>query len=265
MTRALGTLAVIAALAVPASAHGQGAPLAPEGALPLDDGPAPPAPAVLRDLRLVHEVAVRSLVNLTVGRAAGTGWVVQLGGRSLIVTNRHVVAIEGRPPERSLGQLVDLRYYRVDQVHRGRVRMIARDIDLAVIVPDALPPVPPLTFADRTVVRGERVVLAGHPGSRDQRVAGLQLMFVTTEGVIAGGVSHLPGTQRGTCGTRRSCLLIDAETEPGSSGGPVVNDEGEVIGMVWGSWPGTSLTLAIHAHVLAMALRRVEELATASP
>jgi S1-C subfamily serine protease len=47
-----------------------------------------------------------------------------------------------------------------------------------------------------------------------------------------------------------NCVVLDGEGELGSSGGPVVDASGRVIGMLWGVYTGSSLSIAIHASTL---------------
>jgi S1-C subfamily serine protease len=178
---------------------------------------------------------------------SGTGWVASLAGFKVVITNRHVVGAS---------EVVLLQFHD-GQATSGDVLHVSSSIDMAVILPRAVPNAPALRFPPGgNPLRGERVVLCGHP-------LGF-LRWVTTEGVVAGVASDLPMQGENPCGDGESCVLLDAEAEGGVSGGPVVDRDGYVIGMVWGVIPGTSLTLAIHTNVLARELLLVQSMVEAA-
>lgn len=200
---------------------------------------AAPAPA---DLRAVHDRCVRSLVRVERDDGGvGSGWLSELAGQLVVVTNAHVVA--GVRSVRVLS-------YRGPAV-LAEVHYRSRSIDLAILLPTeplltgaedgTTRPAPPLDVAAvNNLVRGERVVLGGHPGG---------LYFITTEGVVAGVVAGTHDSDQ-ACGEGNNCVVLDGEGEPGSSGGPVLDAGGRVIGMLWGVFGGSSLSIAIHASTL---------------
>jgi S1-C subfamily serine protease len=193
------------------------------------------------DLRRTHERAVFAMVRIEVrtrrGDIVGTGWLLQqsAGVRPVVVTNKHMVdAIAPRTAPR-------ISFYQGSQQPSvevaGRVAYISRTIDFAVIALEADPPAAPrepraLTIEANDVVRGERVVLAGNPQGWP---------FQTTEGVVSGVAPANP-----ECGVARNCIMIDAASMGGSSGGPALNRDGNVVGMLWG---GPSLLAAFHISV----------------
>lgn len=191
------------------------------------------------DLRAAHERCARSLVRIerTEGNV-GSGWVVELGAARLVVTNAHVVDGESSlwiETSDGAGRVANVVY-------------VSSRIDLAILeVPGGLA-VPALNFVAGDVVRGERVVIGGNPGG---------LSFITSEGVVAGLIRGTPLASQ-ACGRDADCIVIDAEAEPGSSGGPVVDHQGRVIGMIWGVYNGASFSLAIPAQVLSIELLAVE-------
>jgi S1-C subfamily serine protease len=234
----------------PATSRAPAAALPPSrarsGATPADDpgqdlvvrGP-PTQP--MGDLRVAHDRCVRSLVRiLRDDGAIGSGWVAELAGQRVVVTNAHVVAgvrsVRAQPYD---GESVV-----------ASVRFVSPRIDLAILVPErelaapdhdgALQPVRPLEVGVGALVRGERVVLGGNPGG---------LFFITTEGVVAGVVSSTHDSDQ-ACGEGHNCVVLDSEGELGSSGGPIVDHAGRVIGMLWGVYTGSSLSIAIHARTL---------------
>jgi S1-C subfamily serine protease len=198
------------------------------------DAPAP------MDMREVHDRCVRSLVRIErPDGGIGSGFVTDLGGRRVIVTNAHVA--EGVDPMRIV--LYD------GTTMLAHTRYVSDRIDLAVLVAEDALTAPPLEVSDAALVRGERVVLGGHPGG---------LAFITTEGVVAGVVT---GTllSDAACGEGNNCIVLDTEAEPGSSGGPVVDQQGHVIAMLWGVYMGTSLSVTIHGTTLAVELATAAE------
>jgi S1-C subfamily serine protease len=94
-----------------------------------------------------------------------------------------------------------------------------------------------------TVVRGERVVLGGNPGTV---ISGrpAYLPFQTSEGVVTG---HIADREFDECGAGRNCVVVDAASMKGSSGGLALNLDGEVVGMLWGgpSLRGASRTVVV--------------------
>lgn len=187
------------------------------------------------DLRAAHAACARSMVRIEgMDDTFGSGWVVELRGHRYVVTNAHVVA----------GQTDLWVWFDGSAGSLGTIAYISTEIDLALIRVVGEIPVEPLQFVSGPVVRGERVVIGGNPG---------MLSFITTEGVIAGRVA---GTDDATaaCGAGNECLVLDAEAEPGSSGGPVLDHAGNVIGMIWGVYTGASFSIAIPADTLAAEL-----------
>jgi len=191
---------------------------------------AQPAPRSA-DLRQLHETAVFAMVRVQVAGGWGTGWLLAQSGRPLVVTNEHVVRnVRDR-------EVVKVFFYRgTDQAALevpARVFRRSQRIDLAVLQLDGDPPTTARPIAMRTnttVVRGERVVLAGNPTTLiDGRPT--YLPFQTSEGVVTGHVAD-PAFEQ--CGAGRNCVVVDAASMQGSSGGPAFNLDGQLVGMLWG-------------------------------
>src|SRR5438445_3194718 len=91
--------------------------------------------------------------------------------------------------------------------------------DLAVIKIDAKEALPSVTFGDSDAVAvGQWVVAIGHPRGRDQTV---------TQGIIS--AKHRRGISDPS--SYQDFLQTDAAINPGNSGGPLLNLQGEVIGV----------------------------------
>jgi serine protease Do len=91
--------------------------------------------------------------------------------------------------------------------------------DLAVIKINAMKPLPYVTFGDSDKAEvGQWVVAIGHPRGLDQTV---------TQGIIS--AKHRTGIS--DPGSYQDFLQTDAAINPGNSGGPLLNLEGEVIGV----------------------------------
>jgi len=98
---------------------------------------------------------------------------------------------------------------------RRSVEVLGKDetCDLAILCAESLIE-PPLTFADpATIAEGQTVYALGHP---------LGLDFTLSRGIIS-------NRQRVRSGI--SLLQTDVSLNPGNSGGPLVNEQGEVIGV----------------------------------
>ena len=144
-------------------------------------------------------------------RAAGSGVVVVESG--IILTNLHVVAGASRITV----------VFADGQKSEARLVSAQPENDLAVIQAAVLPDdLKPATLgSSRTLVEGDDVIAVGFP-------------FGIGPSVSAGVVSGLRREYRSPAGERMLSDLIqfDAAANPGSSGGPLVNAAGEVVGIV---------------------------------
>jgi S1-C subfamily serine protease len=144
-------------------------------------------------------------------RAVGSGVVVVESG--IILTNLHVVAGASRIVVEFAG----------GQKSEARIVSAQPENDLAVIQAAVLPDdLKPATLgSSTTLVEGDHVVAVGFP-------------FGIGPSVSAGVVSGLRREYRSPAGERMLSDLIqfDAAANPGSSGGPLVNAAGEVVGIV---------------------------------
>lgn len=164
-------------------------------------------PAIAKS-ELVQPVIKRTLpgvAEIATPRGKGTGFLID--SRGLLLTNRHVV---GRFPE------VDVRF-NDNRSYRAKVIGRTADLDIALLQIDAVssqarfPALPLCTQKTATV--GEDIIVIGNP---------LGLQATTTRGIVS-GVRNEDGS---------TMLQIDAPVNPGNSGGPIVNYNGEVIGIV---------------------------------
>ncbi len=147
--------------------------------------------------------------------AAGSGWVYDSAGH--IVTNAHVVAGADR---------VVVTYSDGVQM-RAKVVGIDMDADLAVILPDGnTSNYKPLELADSDALAvGDRAIAIGNPFQR----AGTM-----TQGIVSGlhrSVAALAQPSGGGMYQIPDAVQTDAALNPGNSGGPLLNNLGQVIGV----------------------------------
>jgi serine protease Do len=144
----------------------------------------------------------------------------------LIVTNLHVVGYD---------EWVELRY--ADE-HACRAVVLYGDTrqDFALLLPEDERGVAPLPWAGAPHV-GQVVYAVGHPHG---------FGYSTTKGVISG----LDRRHRGV-----PYLQTDAALNPGNSGGPLIDEQGRVLGLnTWIHVTGTSMGFALPAAQLRQAL-----------
>ncbi len=172
----------------------------------------------------VYESANRSVVHVTTAgyrgerflfmeipsAGEGSGAVIDRSGH--IVTNFHVV--EG-------AREIQVMLFN-DKTYDAR--LVGQDpvTDVAVIKIDAPPEeLFPVTFGDSTRLRvGQRVYALGNPFGLDRTLS---------TGIVSSLDRWIPSRRR--VGTIRQIIQIDASINPGSSGGPLLDSHGRMIGM----------------------------------
>jgi S1-C subfamily serine protease len=146
---------------------------------------------------------------------SGSGVIIRAANQVnfLVLTNNHVIAQAS--PEKITINLADGRVF-----HPGRV-WADPESDVAVLRLDAVDNLPSATFGDSDRARvGQWVLAIGSPFGLNQTV---------THGIVSAkgrGQISLGSTIR-----IKDFLQTDAAINPGSSGGPLVNLDGEVIGI----------------------------------
>jgi 2-alkenal reductase len=163
----------------------------------------------------LYQIANPSVVYIINGQGSGSGFVYSENG--YIVTNNHVVdgsqqvEVVFSTGERMLGELIGS----------------DADSDLAVVQVDQLPKgVQPLPLADfESIQVGEFVVAIGNPfGETGSMSMG-----------IVSGVGRSLQSQRGEANmgsySLPEVIQTDAPINPGNSGGPLLNLNGEVVGV----------------------------------
>jgi serine protease Do len=147
----------------------------------------------------ILETYIENIIQIMTPYGSGTGFIIG----DLIITNSHVVSglkevvISAKKIKRSIAKVVyDDAYF-----------------DLAFINFNFEPPKNPLVLSTKGVEDGDTAIAVGHPYG---------LNYSTTEGIVS-KASRIYG--------ELEYIQIDAAINPGNSGGPLLNTNGEVIGV----------------------------------
>jgi len=174
------------------------------------------------------------------GQAQGSGFVFDAQGD--IVTNQHVVAGS---------TAIEVDFPDGFKAH-GHVLGVDPDSDLAVVKLDALPdPLAPLPLGDSDRIEvGQRVIAIGNP---------FGLAGTMTIGIISGLGRTLESNRTTSSGSFSAPDIIqtDAAINPGNSGGPLLNLQGEVIGVNKAIESQTGVNSGVGFAVAANTLKQV--------
>ena len=170
---------------------------------------ASPSPTVSASLSVsgIYQRVAPSMVTVRTARGLGSGVIVANNGT--ILTADHVIAGAGRITVT----------FADGTVTTATVASADRKTDIAKLTPASLPKVVvPATLGGGAGV-GAAVVAIGNP-------LGL------TDSVSSGVISGLDRTADTDTGKRSGLIQFDASVNPGSSGGPLLDARGMVIGIV---------------------------------
>ena len=204
-----------------------------------DDGPRVSSIAFKADPDV--RAAGRSVVKLTAfgcdQAVTGSGWVVRPG---VVVTNAHVVvgseAMRAQPPGR--GEVVPATPIWFDPVH-----------DIAIVRASGLRRVPALEIAEQAKA-GTPAAILGYPGGGPYDV---QFARLGGTAMIPAG-SALINRESGTRGSIPSTTLL-GRSRPGNSGGPIVDEGGRVLAMIYGGEVAGLDSLAVPLSAIRTAIR----------
>ncbi|SFB71216.1 serine protease, S1-C subfamily, contains C-terminal PDZ domain [Halobiforma haloterrestris] len=183
--------------------------------------------AIIDSVTMVRVLGVSDPITGDVGRGQGSGF---LFDENHVVTNDHVVAG---------GEDADLQYINGDWTS---TRLVGTDphSDLAVLEVDHVPEsASPLSLAEERPVVGQQVLAVGNPYG---------LEGTLTEGIVSGvnRTVNPPGRQF----SLPNVVQTDAAVNPGNSGGPLVDLDGDVVGVV-NATGGDNIGFAISAALTA--------------
>ncbi len=189
-----------------------------------------PLPLPARTPQEIAQAALGSTVLITITDANGqssfgSGFVV---GTGQIATNRHVIKGIASGKVKMVGETVE---HVIESV-----LIVDRNHDLAIIQATGVT-ASPLTLGDSdTIEIGQSVYAAGNP-------QGLTGTF--SQGIISGI------RPEGNEFVEDTIIQLTAPVSPGSSGGPVLDSDGEVIGIIFSQFTnGQNLNFAIPVNFL---------------
>ncbi len=160
----------------------------------------------------------------------GTGFFISADG--FLLTNRHMIAD---------ADLIEARDYKGTVYRLKKVAAVSQETDVALLQFDVTG-VPFLTLGSTAnTVEGERVLVIGNPE---------ELTFTVSDGIVSAFRDN------------RSIIQISAPISHGSSGSPVLDESGQVIGIATWIWKeGQNLNLAISAEAVRDAIAKAENVA----
>jgi len=191
------------------------------------------------------------LVETEDGRRSGSAFCVDRAG--FFVTNAHVAGARGAKLSLVLNP------GEVDQkVLQARVVRADKAADLALLKAENSPPLTPLELGEiRGLVETQAVTAFGYPFGKELAVrAGVYPSVTVSTGRI---------TSLRKVGGELQQIQLDASVNPGNSGGPVLNDKGQVVGVVVSYIPGSGISFAIPASLVRQMLTQVEIVFTPPP
>lgn len=197
-------------------------------------------PTPMVNIQDVIDRAMKAVVYVRVNGEEGWGGSGVYVGKGLIMTARHIVKD---------GESFSVTFENGNE-YLSCCAMFDPDVDVGFIFisePDCIP----LGFSTEKSRRGDTVYLLGNP-------YGLSLKFSVTRGIV----SNTNREHDGLFGNK-PVIQIDAGAYPGDSGGPVINEKGEIVAMnvaTFGS--GDNTNACIPADVCRQALesrRTVQE------
>jgi S1-C subfamily serine protease len=169
----------------------------------------------------LYQDASPSVVQVTTDRGQGSGFVYRLdNGTGYVVTNQHVVA--GGPDRTVADETAEQVAVRFNDGETRTGNVTGTDVytDLAVVrVGDTPVSATALPVAEEGPPVGERVAAIGSP---------FGLEGTMTHGIVSGVNRSMP---TGADFRVPDTVQTDAPINPGSSGGPLVTCEGEVVGV----------------------------------
>lgn len=186
------------------------------------------------------------VAHFDAARNSGSGFVVTPDG--MIATSLHVVR-----GSTGINVVVDGISY------PAYVAGFCSQYDVAIIKVETDVPFHPLAFADSDQVRlGQPVLAAGVPlAGPDTDYLRLGASPTVTRGVISGLGRTMPTGESGEY-TIDGVLQTDAALNPGNSGGPLVDSNGSVVGMVAAILPeGRGVGFAVPSNLVSRVLHDV--------
>jgi protein O-GlcNAc transferase len=173
-------------------------------------------------LRSTARIIVETSGGTTLGSKVGTGWVVKREGNTVwVVTNRHVILSNDDTQQVSNAIAVEF-YSQLPAEKRPRYTATVEkigapeDLDLAVIKITGIPAdIQPLQPSPKRISLNTRVRVIGHPYTDP-------IPWHSSSGEIS---NYAPDPNN-------PWLSIDASVAEGNSGGPVVNDDSQIVAMM---------------------------------
>jgi serine protease Do len=159
--------------------------------------------AVSGDFSSIIEDAVKGVVSILTDKGQGSGAVYSDDG--YIITNYHVIQNAN-----------DITVLFSDGLKVNAVFLGADTINDVALLKVGLTGLYELEFDKSSVKIGEKVIAIGNP---------LGLSFSVTEGIVSAKGRII---KEGAAGL----IQIDAPVNPGNSGGPLLNTQGDVVGIV---------------------------------
>ena len=195
-----------------------------------------PSVAYIQTVQQQRRFSMRAM-EVPVGTGSGFVW----DGLGHVVTNYHVIAMRGSLPER-----VRVSLQGSARSFEAKVVGTEPEKDIAVLKIDAAELPPPIavgTSSDLAV--GQAVLAIGNPFGLD---------YTLTAGVVSAVGREVKGA-----GGRpiKGCVQTDAAINPGSSGGPLLDSRGRLIGVNTAIYSPSALTLT-PTLILPLTLTRCE-------
>ena len=163
------------------------------------------------DTEEIANKTLPSVVMLKNERGLGSGFIIDKNG--LVITNRHVVS----GGDKNFQLIAD-----GGIKSEGQVIYVDRKLDFALVRSEGLKGLKPLPICYANYPSpGQNVVAFGSP----EGLAG-----TVTRGIVS-AVRYPTGDLEGVAPNFVTLIQTDASISPGNSGGPLVNNKGEVIGV----------------------------------